>query len=61
MATRRGVSFLSDRPWDEVRTATRDHAIESRQTDQPMRRTNWLPDIPMLIAQLDEVGVYGFR
>ena len=45
---------------DEVRTATRDHAIESRQTDQPMRRTNWLPDIPMLIAQLDEeLGLYG--
>ena len=44
---------------DEVRTATRDHAIESRQTDQPMRRTNWLPDIPMLIAQLDEeLGLY---
>ena len=45
---------------DEVRTATQDHAVESLQTGQPMRRTNWLPDIPMLIAQLDEeLGLYG--
>jgi hypothetical protein len=45
---------------DEVRTATQNHAAESRQTGQPMRRTNWLPDIPMLIAQLDEeLGLYG--
>ena len=45
---------------DEVRTATQDHAAESRQTGQPMRRTNWLPDIPMLIAELDfELGLFG--
>jgi len=44
----------------DVRSAKQDHAVESRQTGQPMRRTNWLPDIPMLIAELDfELGLYG--
>lgn len=45
---------------DEVRTATQNHAAESRQSGQPMQRTNWLPDIPMLIAELDfELGLFG--
>ena len=44
----------------DVRSAKQDHAAESRQTGQPMRRTNWLPDISMLIAELDfELGLYG--
>ena len=54
------VEVILEECRDEVRTATQDHAVESLQTGQPMRRTNWLPDIPMLIAQLDEeLGLYG--